>query len=51
MTRYNDLIFKYKKEFKEDINLLRKFMFELCNDEGIDLYYRIIIVKKIRLLF
>lgn len=39
MTSYNDLIFKYKKEFKEDTNILRKFMFELCNEEGIDLYY------------
>lgn len=39
MTSYNDLIFKYKKDFKEDINVLRKFMLELCNEEGIDLYY------------
>ena len=39
MTSYNDLIFKYKKEFKDDINILRKYMFELCNEEGIDLYY------------
>ena len=39
MTRYNDLIFKYKKEFKEDTNLIRKYLFELCNEKGIDLYY------------
>ena len=39
MTRYNDLIFKYKKEFKNDTNLIRKFLFELCNEKGIDLYY------------
>ena len=39
MTNYNDLIFKYKKEFKDDENLIRKYLFELCNEKGIDLYY------------
>ena len=39
MTSYNDLIFKYKKEFKDDTNLIRKYLFELCNEKGIDLYY------------
>ena len=39
MTRYNDLIFKYKKEFKDDTNLVRKYLFELCNEKEIDLYY------------
>ena len=39
MTSYNDLIFKYKKDFKGDINLLRKYLFELCNEKGIDLFY------------
>lgn len=39
MISYNDLIFKYKKYFEEDDNILRKFLFELCNEEGIDLYY------------
>lgn len=39
MTTYNDLLFKYKKDFKEDTNLIRKYLFELCNEKGIDLYY------------
>ena len=39
MTSYNDLIFKYKKDFKGDINLLRKYLFELCNEKGIDFFY------------
>ena len=39
MTSYNDLIFKYKKDFKGDTNLLRKYLFELCNEKGIDLFY------------
>lgn len=39
MVSYNDLIFKYKKQFDENDNILRKFLFELCNEEGIDLYY------------
>lgn len=39
MTSYNDLIFKYKKDFKDDTNLIRKYLFELCNEKGIDLFY------------
>lgn len=39
MTSYNDLIFKYKKDFKDDTNILRKYLFELCNEKGIDLFY------------
>ena len=36
MTSYNDLLYRYKKEM--DINTLRAFLFELCNDENINLY-------------
>ena len=39
MTSYNDLIFKYKKDFKDDTNIIRKYLFELCQEKGIDLYY------------
>lgn len=39
MTSYNDLLFKYKKDFKDDTNIIRKYLFELCNEKGIDLYY------------
>lgn len=39
MTTYNDLIFKYKNKFKDDSNLIRKYLFELCNEKGIDLFY------------
>lgn len=36
MTSYNDLLYRYKKEM--DLNTLRAFLFELCNDENINLY-------------
>ncbi|MDD6498217.1 MAG: peptide chain release factor N(5)-glutamine methyltransferase [Solobacterium sp.] len=36
MTSYNDLLYRYKKEL--DLNTLRAFLFELCNDENINLY-------------
>ena len=36
MTSYNDLLYCYKKEM--DLNTLRAFLFELCNDENINLY-------------
>lgn len=36
MTSYNDLLYRYKKEM--DRNTLRAFLFELCNDENINLY-------------
>ena len=36
MTSYNDLLYRYKKEM--DLNTLRAFLFELCNDEKINLY-------------
>lgn len=37
MSTYNDLLNKYKKVFN-DKETLRAFLFELCNDKGIDLY-------------
>lgn len=36
MTSYNDLLYRYKKEM--DLNTLRAFLFELCNDENVNLY-------------
>ena len=36
MTSYNDLLNKYRHDF--DINTLRAFLFELCNDEDVNLY-------------
>ena len=36
MTSYNDLLYRYKKEM--DLNTLRAFLFQLCNDENINLY-------------
>lgn len=36
MTSYNDLLYRYNKEM--DLNTLRAFLFELCNDENINLY-------------
>ena len=36
MTSYNDLLNKYRHDF--DINTLRSFLFELCNDEDVNLY-------------
>ena len=36
MTSYNDLLYRYKKEM--DLNTLRAFLFEFCNDENINLY-------------
>lgn len=36
MTSYNDLLYRYKKEM--DLNTLRAFLFELCNDANINLY-------------
>lgn len=36
MTSYNDLLYRYKKEM--DLNTLRAFLFELCNNENINLY-------------
>ena len=36
MTSYNDLLYRYKKEM--DLNTLRAFLFDLCNDENINLY-------------
>ena len=36
MTSYNDLLYRYKKEM--DLNTFRAFLFELCNDENINLY-------------
>lgn len=36
MTSYNDLLYRYKKEM--DLNTLRAFLFELCNDESVNLY-------------
>ena len=36
MTSYNDLLYRYKKEM--DLNTLRASLFELCNDENINLY-------------
>ena len=36
MTSYNDLLNKYRQDF--DINTLRAFLFELCNDENVNLY-------------
>lgn len=36
MTSYNDLLNRYRHSF--DINTLRAFLFELCNDENVDLY-------------
>lgn len=38
MKTYNDLLNKYRKDFGEDINTLRAFLFELCNEKEIDLY-------------
>ena len=37
MSSYNDLLNEYKKVFN-DKETLRAFLFELCNDKGIDLY-------------
>ena len=37
MRSYNDLLNEYKKVFN-DKETLRAFLFELCNDKGIDLY-------------
>lgn len=37
MTTYNDLLNEYKKVFNEK-ETLRAFLFELCNEEGINLY-------------
>lgn len=37
MSTYNDLLNEYKKVFN-DKETLRAFLFELCNDKGIDLY-------------
>ena len=36
MTSYNDLLNKYRHDF--DINTIRAFLFELCNDEDVNLY-------------
>lgn len=36
MTSYNDLLNKYRHDF--EINTLRAFLFELCNDEDVNLY-------------
>lgn len=38
MSTYNDLLNKYRKAFNDDVTTLRAFLFELCNDENIDLY-------------
>ena len=36
MTSSTDLLYRYKKEM--DLNTLRAFLFELCNDENVNLY-------------
>lgn len=38
MTTYNDLLNKYRKAFEGDSNTLKAFLFELCNEQNIDLY-------------
>ncbi len=41
MSTYNQLLFKYRHEFDEKglgHDVLRAFLFELCNDENVDLY-------------
>jgi len=38
MKTYNDLLNSYRQAFKGDTNTLRAFLFELCNEENINLY-------------
>lgn len=38
MITYNDLLNKYRKAFNGDVNTLRAFLFELCNEQNINLY-------------
>ncbi|MBQ1478275.1 MAG: peptide chain release factor N(5)-glutamine methyltransferase [Erysipelotrichaceae bacterium] len=44
MSTYNQLLHKYRKDFKEkDISLqtLKLFLFELCNEKDVDLYVKL----------
>ena len=38
MKTYNDLLNEYRKAFNDDVNTLRAFLFELCNEKSINLY-------------
>ena len=38
MKTYNDLINEYRGAFNDDVNTLRAFLFELCNEKNINLY-------------
>ena len=38
MSTYNELLNKYRKAFNGDVSSLRAFLFELCNEENINLY-------------
>lgn len=38
MKTYNDLLNEYREAFNGDVNTLRAFLFELCNEKNINLY-------------
>ena len=38
MKTYNDLLNEYREAFNDDVNTLRAFLFELCNEKNINLY-------------
>lgn len=38
MKTYNDLLNEYREAFNDDVNTLRAFLFELCNEKDINLY-------------